>query len=732
MLEIDNNSNYGVIDVRFSDIFTNAAEIIWNGKSGASFFFRCNCTSTAFAPHKHGGEKGIHMRFQIDTFEVAPFNSLNSYNSSNLNSSYNPNLSPSHSASNFLPNNKFIKEDIDSEYPSNSKSYQQRYMTTPPVPDFSSGNYWKHACSSYCRIQLFRLKGAQRKLKTDKSKVDRLNPTDLRKRYQNPSRITFLYNCQFDNLYSLMPFSRYMETMHHQAAPDNNPDQCLITNNEFSTRSSVNLNSTVNPYFAPNANMPSSMLIYGSNYSSQPALIDQNKLQRTNSQQISPVTSSNDLMNSSSMAPIDLHRGQLVMDSAPIQPSSISSMSSSSSANDEPKFYLESNPTYQTLTAKSISIKEVIGSEIAGMNSNMSEMAVGADDELVYNRMKRTASITSLNNASSYSYSSNPYGYNKNKIQRTNTIAVTGQMYNPKFPSACSSPPSPMSPLHNGSQLLSLTNNQTVAQQSIINNNPLPVLAKQSSYIQLNEVGLNHSFNHTPVTPVLDIAQLTTSLQNNLLHHDRSNKYAQDWLIANKFGNLVHLFTNYTSNDILRLNKEDVISLCGCSDGIRLYNIAHNIQIKPKLSIFVKFRNHSYYSAIFLSDWKADFLIKKLISLFSGLELNYEENCSEKSHIDYNQSGKKGDDGDRKDSFNQSTNQDKELYLETNYDFELFLKVKDILVKTTDEVLNNLQDQSRFEVEFELNPKNYSSSNSNKLLSNSKRTLAKILMTPLD
>ena len=78
MLEIDNNSSFGIIEVRLSEVYTNAAEIIWNGKTGASIFFRCNCTSTAFAPHKHGGEKGIHMRLQIDTYDLSN-NSNNIY-----------------------------------------------------------------------------------------------------------------------------------------------------------------------------------------------------------------------------------------------------------------------------------------------------------------------------------------------------------------------------------------------------------------------------------------------------------------------------------------------------------------------------------------------------------------------------------------------------------------------------------------------------------------------------
>jgi hypothetical protein len=69
-------------------------------------------------------------------------------------------------------------------------------------------DYWRHLCSSYSRVQLFRLKGAQRKLKTDRNKIEK-NPPDLRKRYQPSSKVTLLYNCPFDPLYSLLPFVRH-------------------------------------------------------------------------------------------------------------------------------------------------------------------------------------------------------------------------------------------------------------------------------------------------------------------------------------------------------------------------------------------------------------------------------------------------------------------------------------------------------------------------------------------
>ncbi len=72
--------------------------------------------------------------------------------------------------------------------------------------------------------------GAQRKLKTDKLKVERLNPSDLKKRYQPSNKVTLLYNTHYDPLYSLMPFSRYLDIPSYSALSiplDNSLDQCL-------------------------------------------------------------------------------------------------------------------------------------------------------------------------------------------------------------------------------------------------------------------------------------------------------------------------------------------------------------------------------------------------------------------------------------------------------------------------------------------------------------------------
>ncbi len=47
MLEIDKNLNFGNYDIRVNNMYTNAIEIIWDGKNSTSIFIKCNCTSTA-------------------------------------------------------------------------------------------------------------------------------------------------------------------------------------------------------------------------------------------------------------------------------------------------------------------------------------------------------------------------------------------------------------------------------------------------------------------------------------------------------------------------------------------------------------------------------------------------------------------------------------------------------------------------------------------------------------
>lgn len=137
LFDIDMSLTYGVLSIVRSQQIPNAVEIVWDAAATTtSLFVRFKCTSTDFAQKRHGGEKGIPLRVQIDTYQ---------------------------------------EDELD-------------------------GIKHLHACC--CKIQLFRSKGAQRKNKADKMRIDKLN-YDQRRRYQNTVDCTVLQSCPFSSLYSL-------------------------------------------------------------------------------------------------------------------------------------------------------------------------------------------------------------------------------------------------------------------------------------------------------------------------------------------------------------------------------------------------------------------------------------------------------------------------------------------------------------------------------------------------
>ena len=65
-----------------------------------------------------------------------------------------------------------------------------------------------------------------------------------------------------------------------------------------------------------------------------------------------------------------------------------------------------------------------------------------------------------------------------------------------------------------------------------------------------------------------------------------------------------------------------MVSLCGAPDGIRLFNTVHNIQLKPKLNIFVTL-DQRYFNALFLNgDDKLRTLATFLSQLYSTTATN--------------------------------------------------------------------------------------------------------------
>ncbi|XP_038616246.1 upstream-binding protein 1 isoform X3 [Tachyglossus aculeatus] len=108
LLDLDIPVSVGVIDTRTNPSQLNAVEFLWDPTKRTSAFIQVHCISTEFTPRKHGGEKGVPFRIQVDTFKQT-----------------------------------------------------------------ESGEYTDHLHSASCQIKVFKPKGADRKQKTDREKMEK-------------------------------------------------------------------------------------------------------------------------------------------------------------------------------------------------------------------------------------------------------------------------------------------------------------------------------------------------------------------------------------------------------------------------------------------------------------------------------------------------------------------------------------------------------------------------------
>ncbi|XP_054619972.1 upstream-binding protein 1 isoform X2 [Dunckerocampus dactyliophorus] len=148
LLDIDIPMSVGIVEPKTHPSQLNAAEFLWDLNKRASVFvqvahssstlfiittsnthpnpLQVHCISTEFTPRKHGGEKGVPFRIQIDTFAQG-----------------------------------------------------------------DSGEYAEHLHSASCQIKVFKPKGADRKQKTDREKMEKRTPQEKEK-YQPSYDTTIL------------------------------------------------------------------------------------------------------------------------------------------------------------------------------------------------------------------------------------------------------------------------------------------------------------------------------------------------------------------------------------------------------------------------------------------------------------------------------------------------------------------------------------------------------------
>ncbi|XP_043537978.1 transcription factor CP2 isoform X1 [Chiloscyllium punctatum] len=129
ILDLDIPLSVGIVDPRANPTQLNTVEFLWDPSKRTSVFIQVHCISTEFTTRKHGGEKGVPFRIQIDTFK-----------------------------------------------------------------ENENGEYTEHLHSASCQIKVFKPKGADRKQKTDREKMEKRTPQEKEK-YQPSYDTTILTEC---------------------------------------------------------------------------------------------------------------------------------------------------------------------------------------------------------------------------------------------------------------------------------------------------------------------------------------------------------------------------------------------------------------------------------------------------------------------------------------------------------------------------------------------------------
>ncbi|XP_062940151.1 upstream-binding protein 1-like isoform X2 [Cynocephalus volans] len=69
LLDLDIPLSVGIMGTRTNPSQLHAVEFLWDPAKRTSAFIKVHCISTEFTPRKHGGEKGVPFRIQVDTFK---------------------------------------------------------------------------------------------------------------------------------------------------------------------------------------------------------------------------------------------------------------------------------------------------------------------------------------------------------------------------------------------------------------------------------------------------------------------------------------------------------------------------------------------------------------------------------------------------------------------------------------------------------------------------------------
>jgi len=99
------------------------------------------------------------------------------------------------------------------------------------------------------------------------------------------------------------------------------------------------------------------------------------------------------------------------------------------------------------------------------------------------------------------------------------------------------------------------------------------------------------------------------------LNAEASAHQTAQWLQTNRFSSQVRTFSRFAGADILRLSREDLIQICGLPDGIRLFNALHAKALAPRLTLYLTQDQTHIFHAVFLENLSCVEIANKLAAM---------------------------------------------------------------------------------------------------------------------
>ncbi|XP_012157720.1 transcription factor CP2-like protein 1 isoform X2 [Ceratitis capitata] len=200
IIEVDVPLSYGLCHVSqpLNPNFLNTVEIFWDPLKEVGVYIKVNCISTEFTPKKHGGEKGVPFRLQIETYiestnttVAAPMTPTTPISTGAVSAT------PAASASVVT-----APSQIGLTMPTGASGNLTPNHNVNSNQPIGSGKQPVHAAA--CQIKVFKLKGADRKHKQDREKIQR-RPQSEQEKFQPSYECTIMNDIPFDVITSTMP-----------------------------------------------------------------------------------------------------------------------------------------------------------------------------------------------------------------------------------------------------------------------------------------------------------------------------------------------------------------------------------------------------------------------------------------------------------------------------------------------------------------------------------------------